>query len=195
MRVDGISIVDGNTKTGAVPAVSTTPIEGCPAGVPCATRDGCYACKFLHRPTVRAAWSDNLDAVRHDRARFFGALRVYLSKRLPRFFRWHVAGDIADAAYLAEMKALARDFPNTRFLAFTKRHSLNFRGLPANLTVVLSMWPGWGNTREKMPRAWMQDGTETRVPADAVECPGNCESCGMCWNLPRLGRDVVFEKH
>jgi hypothetical protein len=22
--------------------------------------------------------------------------------------------------------------------------------------------------------AWMQDGTETRVPEDAIECPGQC---------------------
>src|ERR1035437_875610 len=33
---------------------------------------------------------------------------------------------------------------------------------------------------------------ETRVPADAIACPGNCESCGMCYELERLGHDVVF---
>ena len=40
-----------------------------------------------------------------------------------------------------------------------------------------------------------EDGSEVRVPKDAIECPGNCESCGMCYELDRLGRDVVFHKH
>ena len=33
---------------------------------------------------------------------------------------------------------------------------------------------------------------ETRVRVDAVACPGNCESCGMCYKLERIGHDVVF---
>jgi hypothetical protein len=43
--------------------------------------------------------------------------------------------------------------------------------------------------------AWMQDGTETRIPKGAIECHGNCETCGLCYELPRLGVDVVFHKH
>ena len=49
--------------------------------------------------------------------------------------------------------------------------------------------------RKCCPEGTMQDGTETRVPEDAIRCPGNCETCGLCYELPRLGRDVVFHKH
>ena len=45
-----------------------------------------------------------------------------------------------------------------------------------------------------LPLAYMQDGTEKRV-TNALECPGNCETCGMCWNLKSLNKNVVFKKH
>jgi hypothetical protein len=68
--------------------------------------------------------------------------------------------------------------------------------LACNLAVIFSAWPG---VRIHNPHghriAWMQDGTEYRVPKDAVRCPGNCEECGICFRLPKLGRDVVFHKH
>ena len=62
--------------------------------------------------------------------------------------------------------------------------------------ILFSAWPGMAFLNPQGHRvAWMQDGTETRVPADAIACPGNCESCGMCYELERLGHDVVFHKH
>jgi hypothetical protein len=62
--------------------------------------------------------------------------------------------------------------------------------------IVFSAWPGMTFLNPHGHRvAWMQDGSETRVPDDAIECPGNCESCGLCFEHDRLGRDVVFHKH
>jgi hypothetical protein len=57
--------------------------------------------------------------------------------------------------------------------------------------------PLWGNTRKKLPRAWLYDPDcpDPRIPNDAIWCPGNCESCGMCWDLPNIGKDVVLIKH
>jgi hypothetical protein len=62
-----------------------------------------------------------------------------------------------------------------------------------------SMWPGWGNAdavkAQGLSIAWMQDGTETRIPSDAMKCPGRCDTCGACWGLAKRGIDVVFKKH
>jgi len=33
------------------------------------------------------------------------------------------------------------------------------------------------------------------APVGAVECPGNCDTCGMCWNLKQLNIDTYFNKH
>lgn len=191
------AISDGNSKLGAIPNISLIPGKDC-GDVPC-KRD-CYALKAWRQyKGARAAWTRNSTMAHKDRAEYFRQIESYLARKNPRWFRWHVAGDILDQDYLAHMVRIAKTFPNVRFLAFTKRHDLDFKGLPSNLAIVFSMWPGWGTVgharRTGLRIAWMQDGTEKRVPNNAIECPGNCENCAMCWHLKKLNRDVVFHKH
>lgn len=188
-----VHISMANAKMGHIPSVSLSPITSCPKHAPC--KKDCYACRMSRYPTVAQSWASNLHEARHNRDSYFAEIAAFFVMFRPSFFRWHVAGDILDQDYLERMADLARRYPDTRFLCFTKMHGLTYYHLPRNLVVVFSMWPGWGDTVKHMPRAWMQDGTETRVPADAIHCPGNCETCGMCWTLPQLGRDVVFNKH
>lgn len=60
------------------------------------------------------------------------------------------------------MKNIAHQFPNTKFLAFTKRFDIQYRSLPDNLTVLASMWPKWGDPKIiDLPKAWMQDDLKT----------------------------------
>ena len=114
-------------------------------------------------------------------------------KSLPRYFRIHVAGDFLNQDHVECWALLASKWPQIRFLAFTKMHTLDYTVMPENVTVVFSMWPGLpDNAPEGAPRAWMQDGTETRVPNDALECPGKCENCFACWGTTK---DVIFHKH
>jgi len=189
------TISTGNTKLGDIHNVSLTPCKSCLPGAPCKTQ--CYAMKaYRMYPSVRDCWDANLIDATRNRDGFFDNIKEHLSKQRPKFFRWHVAGDILDQDYLDRMVHIAHHFPETRFLAFTKRHELKYRYIPDNLQIVFSMWPGFGNTRKRsFRRAWMQDGTETRVPDDAIECPGHCDTCGMCWALDSIGHDVVFHKH
>jgi len=189
-----VHISKGNTKLGnKISNISLTPILACGKTVPC--KKGCYAKKFLMRPSVKKAWSENLAIARKNPVKFFLAIWDHLEKKRPEFFRWHVAGDFLDQLYLNRVFALAYKFPDIKFLAFTKRFDLDFSKCPKNFSIVLSMWPGQANPNINLPRAWMDDGTETRVPANAIHCPGGCESCGMCWSLKGLKRDVVFHKH
>ena len=115
----------------------------------------------------------------------------------PKFFRWHVGGDIPHPTYYNRMKWIAAEFPKVAFLCFTKRHSetelYDFRTAPNNLRIVASMWPGWGRASNYLPMAWVQDGTETRVPKNAIPCPGKCEHCFMCWKM-KANDNVVFTK-
>jgi len=195
-----IKVSPGNGKVGKIPNVSLPPVKACPSGVPCAKAGECYALKAWQQyPGTRTAWSSNLDMYREDPTAYFAEIAAWLQagRTLPRFFRWHVAGDILDPTYLDGMVAIAEMFPGVNFLAFTKRHDLVASAtLPDNLVLILSMWPGFGEQADDgFRRAWVQDGTEDRAPVDALECPGTCETCGMCWNLPKVGLDVVFHKH
>jgi len=193
VTLQSATISHGNGKIGDVPNVSLLPIASCPKGIPCAKQ--CYDCKACRMyPTVRAARSRNWQAAQKDRDQYFAGIREYLQRYHPKYFRWHVGGDIPDQGYYRQMCKIARDHPETSFLAFTKNHSLDFRGRTKNLNIVLSMWPGWGDSRKRMPRAWMQDGSETRIPDSAIQCSGHCDSCGVCWHL-KAGQDVYFMKH
>lgn len=146
-------------------------------------------------PATRAAWGGNTDVARSSVVEFMYSVAVYLGRKRPAFFRWHVAGDIPSQEYLEGMKDLARMFPKVRFLAFTKRHNLNFRNTPKNLRFRFSFWPGWGNVKDARKVAgkvaFMQDGTEERAKGARV-CPGSCASCKVCWGATEA---VQFHKH
>jgi hypothetical protein len=193
-----IRISCGNTKIGNTGNVSLTPCASCPNDAPC--KSTCYALKsYRMYKQVKSAWDSNLHYARNNRQGYFKQIGSYLTKKQPSFFRWHVAGDILDQDYLDNLVRLAKLSPNTKHLCFTKRYSLNFAAAKkvSNLSIVFSMWTNYGNTRKNMPRAWMLDpkDPDTRIPKDAIPCPGSCESCGMCWSLKQIGRDVVFHKH
>ena len=195
-----VQISKGNTKTGRIPAVSLHPSGTCSKALPC-WRD-CYARKACrYSPEADKTWMRNykLQAKPAGRIAYFEQISAYVAKHRPRFFRWHVAGDIPDKDYLRHMKAIAKRHPGTKFLAFTKRHDLALGVLPGNLSIVLSMWVGFGNPNKnrKQARCWVRDSKDLdhRIPADALECSGNCETCGLCWELRSIGRDVVINKH
>lgn len=189
-----VSIVSGNSKLGLIDNISLTPGSTCAAGVPC--RRVCYAMKAWQQyPKVRRAWKGNEKTARDNPEYFFDCIDKYLVKKEPRFFRIHVAGDFFSRDYLTGWYTVARKHPGTRFLAFTKRYDLlNTPGRPGNFQMIVSAWPGLRLPRTRLPIAYMQDGTETRVK-NALECPGCCETCGMCFNLSSTGKSVVFHAH
>jgi len=196
-----IYISEGNAKLGGIPSLSLPPRTSCPRGIPC--RRQCYAKRMEgYRPSVVATWKRNWKLYKTDPDAYFAQVADWFAAKginPPRFFRWNTGGDIPDARYMAGVLEIARAFPATRFVLFSKAVELlpSRRNLPANLQIIISMWPGW--TPPKIPRgyrrAWMQDGTENRTPESAIECPGRCEQCGMCWQLDKVKRDVFFHKH
>lgn len=188
-----INISPGNSKLGSIPSVSLIPGKDCGNCGHCFS--GCYARKIANlRPKVLRAWARNSILARNDRGAYFGQLNLWLNLHQPKFFRFHVGGDIPDQDYLDRMILLARECPSTRFLAFTKMFHLSYRSLPPNLKIRFSRWPGDGRVRRKrgIPFAWMQDGTEKRMPGDSISCLGGCEDCTLCWEDER---DVIFKKH
>lgn len=211
----------GNSKTGEIPAWSLMPGPSCP-GRACGTclLTGCYACKNAFRGgykfseesgrpdgkinmTLRA-WAENTALVLNRLPVFVDCMRGFLAEYSQAgggLFRIHAAGDFVTLAYAQAWAALAAEFPAVTFLAFTKSweaaEAVPFDSLD-NFSLVLSAWPGLpvpDALRERYRVSWCQDGTETRIPADAMHCPGDCDSCGLCWYLAGIGRDIWFTKH
>jgi len=188
-------ISPGNSKLGKLANISLPPIKSCADNVPCSKQ--CYALKaYRCYPSCKDAWNHNWYLYKNHSYKYFKGINEHLTEHKPSFFRWHVSGDIPDISYLDSMISIAKKHKDTKFLAFTKRYDyFKNKRIPKNLAIVFSAWPGLDMPKQRrFPIAFMQDGTETRVK-NAVECPGNCENCGMCWSLKTMGKNVVFHKH
>ena len=195
-------VMRGNSKLGTLPNVSLLPIETCPLNKYC--RDACYAVKFTKvYPSVKKAWSDNTNLARNDMEAFFDGIREALDGLKPEFFRLHVSGDFFSQEYFNAWCQLASEYPDTKFLAFTKALGFVRGSIPDNLEIVLSVFPGMRipSRLDGFPIAaagQVGDYTESKHVeriGDAMTCPGLCETCGMCWNLSKIGKDVRFSIH
>lgn len=175
-----IHISRRNTKLGPIPNISLPPIETCVDDPPCAKL--CYARKAYERYSrnvAGVAWRENLRIYREDPERYFAEIAAYLEEHRVSFFRWHVGGDIPDESYFAGMLGLADAFPDTQFLAFSRRPwSWGRHGKYGTLVVVRSVWltdtydPKW-------PSFIVRPKDELLEPATA--CLGSCASCKACW--------------
>lgn len=188
-----IHISRGNTKLGRILNINLPPIHSCKKDVPCKS-EGCYALKAWRQyPNVRRAWSENLDLALSSYDKFFCSIVDTLrrKRKLP-FFRWHSSGDILDQKYLDYMSSVAQLFPQTRFLAFTKRNDLDVSNMPENLTIRYSFWP---NYKAKIDASFVNYAGlygDSRVNGGHI-CQGNCQTCKICWS--KSVKNVIFHKH
>lgn len=189
----------GNTKIGATPNISQPAGLSCAPGVAC-LHEGCYAVNTSRRyPNARDAWQYNFDLANEDIYQFADSLNEWLKKKRPPYFRFHVSGDFIDQIYYEALREVTIYNPDTKFLAFTKQFTLNFRqNDPDNFKIVWSMWPSMPlPTGYKLwPKSWLWE--DPRRPKDLpyIFCPGNCETCSYCcWEKIDVDLPVVFSKH
>lgn len=198
-----VKISNGNAKMGAIPSVSL------PAGVTCRSdcecSKKCYAKRLERmRPSVRQAYKHNYDLLNSDPNTYWR--EVEASIMMSRFFRFHVSGDIPDAAYFEHMVDIARTNTHCEILCFTKKYDIvnshiNIIGkLPKNLHIIFSGWRDIEMVNPyNLPEAHVRyrDGSTT-AREDAKLCGGNCTECaitdGGCWTA-KHGEQVVFNEH
>ena len=201
MKTTKVSISTGNRKMGAIPSVSLPACITCNPAAPCFAK--CYAAKIERIYTnTRNAYARNLDALQADPAAYW--LQVKAAAMTTRFFRFHVSGDIPNAEYLYNMVELARELPNTKFLAFTKQYNIvnnfldNGGRWSDNLKIIFSNWGAWKceNPHNLPTCEIILKGSE---PApDWKICGGNCTACACagigCWEL-KQGETIAIYEH
>lgn len=201
MEIKKISISNGNTKMGAIPSVSLPACVTCNPSAPCFKK--CYAAK-LERiyKSVKNAYARNFDILNDDPAAYWQQVKA--AAVVTRFFRYHVSGDIPNAAYFAEMVKTAEEIPATKFLAFTKQYQtvndfINGGGvIPENLKIIFSSWGAWKcENPHGLPVSEVIFKGET--PAEDWKiCGGNCAECACrgvgCWEV-KNGETIAFYEH
>ena len=190
---------------GAISSVSLPPVITCPKGAPCAAK--CYAAKLCRiYPSVRAAYQNNLDILNENWNEYWRQVRAAVS--VARFFRFHVSGDIPNAAYFKEIVITAIQNPHTEILAFTKQYDIVnnyidvFRSLPSNLHIIFSRWDSAWNVHIHNPHNLPMSAVIFKGVANQIEfekiCGGNCTECACkgigCWELKK-GETIAFYEH
>jgi hypothetical protein len=200
--METISVSENNTKMGGIPSVSLVPVVDCPKGCLCAK--DCYALNLCkRRNSVLKAWERNSRIVRADMPLFIRQLSGWLLWKAPKFFRWHVGGDFLSMEHLKGAVKIAKENPNTRFLAFTKRYDLlsKIGETPDNFVLSLSAWVGMDfdtKLAKRYPVAWCfdKDNTDTRIPKNSFKCQGSCASCKVCFMAKEAEiRNMTFDIH
>ncbi len=209
-----LNISSGNTKLGQIPNISTLPVTCCDKTSRQACKDKCYALKAVRAwSNVRDAWTRNSRILQKDPWRLMQVAEWIHNRSKPvPYFRWWVSGDFFCQELLDAACQVARECPETRFLAFSKAYSLDFSGMPDNMVVIASTWLGLKDTAQDfLPRAYVKftdkytaltvkgqgvnaDPEDYTVPPDINECPGSCTTCKSCWHM-KPGDEVLFHEH
>lgn len=202
-----ISISPGNRKTGFIPSFSLPAVSSCLNSKTCETfmvngkKRTCYAASTQKRyKNVKIAWDRNM-AESSDLESLYGQLKAWFVLYKPSLFRIHVSGDFISKEYLGVWIRIAKAFPKTKFLAFTKVYGF-FYGvkLPDNMSVVFSFMPqipyeqavNFAKKAGDYPIAYVSD----EKIKGAITCPNQvnkeilCSACKICWKINKTKRQV-----
>ena len=183
-----VTISKGNRKIGRVMNVSLPPILTCANCKECMYY--CYDVKaVLQYPrNVATARAKNLSILARDREKYFSDIEKAIGRRrLNKFFRWHVAGDIVDIDYFNRMVEIARRHIDFVFWTYTKNYDVvnawiaanggTKNAIPGNLHIMYSEWRGMEMRNPYgMPEFRVVFKDDVEKPT-GFYCPGNCDIC------------------
>lgn len=206
-------VENGNHKTGAsIPVFNLPPVVTCGGNCRHCIHK-CYAIKDyqgLRANTVSMSHARNMVALQQDPDKALQDMDKQLTKfekKGIKFVRVHASGDFGlkidgdNLKYGRIWEELAKRHPDICFLAFTKCYDvareIHFDDLE-NFELVLSEWTDVLQAPEDLKKRYRTSRAVNEI-TDAHDsemiCPGNCDTCGMCWNLSKTGHDIAFEIH
>lgn len=160
--------------------------------------------------SVLAAYTRNLRLYNTDPQDFWEQVTFKVKHNPLPLFRFFDAGDVPDYDFFCGMVELARQFPDIKFMSFTKKYSIVNKwltengDLPDNLNIIFSAWHiGWKVENPfGLPVAYVDFKDKTlnpEFPKEITSCPNQqdktitCSSCRKCWDK-RIAA-VKFKEH
>lgn len=159
-------------------------------------RSVCYATKkYLTSKVLKFRFSNLISSFEED---FVDKISGQIKACMLRKVRVHESGDFYSQEYLNKWVKIAKNNPNTKFLAYTRSFQLDFRRIPDNFVIYFSIDR---ETKECPPyfhRSYLLLPDERNPFPSWKVCKRRkrhhyCgKSCNYCWD--NLG-NVVFPKH
>lgn len=204
-KTDEINMGNNNSKTGTACLNLAFPTCVCRPDAPC--KKGCYARKGCQSMcVVQGAYYRNLRLYNCDSSDFFSQVRSKIKYSGLKMVRLFDSGDFPDEEFLYRVCDLCNEFPNVKFMAFTKKYELvndylDRHILPDNFNILFSAWDKTWNVPNphNLGIAYVDFKDKEMnpvIPKNAFKCPGReatCSCCGMCWN--KRVKAVVFDEH
>ena len=209
-KTNEVSISCVNSKTGPLCNDLALPTCTCREDAPCKATC-CYCMKGRQTMSkVVAAYTRNLRLYNTDQEDFWEQVRFKVKHRPFPLFRFFDCGDIADYDFFLGMIDLAKEFPDIKFMSFTKKYEIVNKwidengDLPENLNVVFSAWHiGWKVINpHNLPVAYVDFKDKTlnpEFPEGITSCPNEkdktitCSICRKCWD--KRIKAVKFTQH
>lgn len=209
-KTNEISLSHNNSKTGPMCNNLALPTTTCREDAPC-KKSGCYCMKGTQAfANVVGAYTRNLRLYNENHADFWEQVKFKLKHRPFPLFRFFDAGDIPDYEFFCGMINLSREFPNVKFMSFTKKYSIvnewidKNGDLPENFNIIFSAWHlGWKvENPHNLPVAYVDFADKTlnpEFPKGTTGCPNQqdktitCSICQKCWN--KKIKAVKFIQH
>ena len=211
-RTNEISLSHSNSKTGGCCNDLAFPTCTCRDDAPCKASGECYCLKGTQQMcSVLGAYTRNLRLYNTNPKDFWDQVAYKISHNPLPLFRFFDCGDIPDYNFLLGMVAIAKKFPDIRFMSFTKQYEIvntyfatDHDPLPDNLTIRFSAWhKNWAVPNPyNMPLAYCDFADKTlnpEFPEKCASCPNQsdktitCSVCQKCWN--KHVQNVKFKQH
>ena len=194
-----VHLSTSNRKTGGCCNDLAFPTCTCREDAPC-KHGGCYCMKGTQQmSSVLAAYTRNLRLYNTDPQDFWEQVAFKVKHNPLPLFRFFDAGDVPDYDFFCGMVELARQFPDIKFMSFTKKYSIVNKwltengDLPDNLNIIFSAWHiGWKVENPfGLPVAYVDFKDTTlnpEFPKEITSCPNQkdktitCSSCRKCWD-------------
>ena len=159
---------------------------------------------------ILAAYTRNLRLYNTDPQDFWEQVAFKVKHNPLPLFRFFDAGDVPDYDFFCGMVELARQFPDIKFMSFTKKYSIVNKwltengDLPDNLNIIFSAWHiGWKVENPfGLPVAYVDFKDKTlnpEFPKEITSCPNQkdktitCSICRKCWD--KRIEAVKFKEH
>lgn len=211
LKSNEVHISTGNKKTGRACMDFALPTISCREDAPC--KKDCYACKGCQQiANVQAAYYRNYRLMMQDINDLFEQIKFKIIHNGLSQFRFFDSGDIPNYEFLIKMIELAKNLPDIKFMAFTKKYELVNKALdegyelPNNLNIIFSAWDkNWKfDNPYNLPIAYVDfknSSLNPDIPKDAFRCPSSgkklgeitCSMCKACWKKDI--KAVVFQQH
>lgn len=205
-----VHLSTSNRKTGGCCNDLAFPTCTCREDAPC-KHSGCYCMKGTQQmSSVLAAYTRNLRLYNTDPQDFWEQVAFKVKHNPLPLFRFFDAGDVPDYDFFCGMVELARQFPDIKFMSFTKKYSIVNKwltengDLPDNLNIIFSAWHiGWKVENPfGLPVAYVDFKDKTlnpEFPKEITSCPNQkdktitCSICRKCWD--KRIEAVKFKEH